>query len=107
MKTLNIRATIGDLNESRVNIDIEPIAQDLFSSLELIGIYEFIKEQYGDKEATALLIKAYYSEKGIGLKLKIIKGKYHFSVKDVCDSLKKEELKKAKEMFQGEKRNPT
>lgn len=92
-KTLAIKAQIENLEEKKIRIDVSPIASNLFSSLELIGLYEFIKKKCGDTKASVLYMKVVYSEKGIVERHRVLKGKFFFSIADVFDKLKEEEMK--------------
>ena len=95
-KTLTIKAEMNPIiknGKGEVIINIEPIATDFFSSLELIGIFEFVKKNYGNIKASTILMKVIYSEKGIATKIwRKGKAKFLFSLADVCDKLTKAEI---------------
>ncbi len=73
---------------------VEPVAKNLPQSFELIGVYEFLKKNYGYTLASSFDIEVHYSDKGMLIrKNRILKDKFFFSLTQACDILIENEIK--------------
>lgn len=104
MKEIKLRAYIKGVTEGdpekdkegrgEIMINIDYDSKNMEESFELLGIYEFIKREFGTKFATALAMKICYTENGLYVRHKIIRKTAVFQIKDVCNKIIEEEMGK-------------